>query len=77
MEYRLAPIIKTTLIHSINIYNVIFHNHIQLTFGHFYNSEDVNIKQLHCTNDKDLLQENSGINSPCFYLQETQNIIIK
>ena len=64
-------------IHSISIYNVTYHNHIQLTFGHFYNSEHINIKQLYCTNEKDLLQENSDTNSPCFYLQEIQNIIIK
>ena len=68
MEYRLAPIIKTTRIHSINIYNVNFFNHIQLTFAHFYNSESINIKHLNCKNDKDLPNRYSGINSPCFYL---------
>ena len=68
MEYRLVPVIKTTRIHSINIYNVIFLNHIQLSFGHFYNSKNINIKQLYCTNGNDLLNKNTGVNSPCFYL---------
>ena len=68
MEYRLAPVIKTTRIHSVYIYNVDFLNHIQLTFAHFDNSENINIKQINCKNDNDLLNRYSGINSPCFYL---------
>ena len=68
MEYRLAPIIKTTGMYSVHIYNVIFRNHIQLSFGHFYNSENINIKQLYCTNGKDLTNKNTDVNSPCFYL---------
>ena len=55
MEYRLAPIIKITGMHSVNIYDVNYLNHIQFTFGHFYNSENINIKQLICKNDNNLL----------------------